>query len=192
MSRIGKKTVQLPQGVSVEQKDPILKVTGKLGSLQMACDPLVKIKMEGSTLWVENPTPEDRRAKQMHGTTRALIANMVAGVSQGYTRKLEIYGTGYNVKEQGGKLVLTVGFCNPVELPVPKGVKVQIEVPATKGNEIPAKFTVSSMDKCVLGEFAATIRRVRPPEPYQGKGIRYANEYIKRKVGKAFATGSGA
>jgi large subunit ribosomal protein L6 len=192
MSRIGKKSVQLPQGVSVEQTDPILKVTGKLGSLQMACDPLVKIKMEGSTLWVENPTPEDRRAKQMHGTTRALIANMVAGVSQGYTRKLEIYGTGFNVKEQGGKLVLTVGFCNPVELPVPKGVKVQIEVPATKGNEIPAKFTVSSMDKCVLGEFAATIRRVRPPEPYQGKGIRYANEYIKRKVGKAFATGSGA
>jgi large subunit ribosomal protein L6 len=192
MSRIGKKSVLLPQGVSIEQKDQILKVTGKLGTLQMTCDPLVKIKIEGSTLLVENPTPEDRCAKQMHGTTRALIANMVEGVSQGYARKLEIYGTGYNVKEQGGKLVLTVGYCNPVEVPVPKGVKVQIEVPATKGNEVPAKFTVSSMDKCVLGEFAATIRRVRPPEPYQGKGIRYADEYIKRKVGKAFASGSGA
>jgi large subunit ribosomal protein L6 len=192
MSRIGKKIVQLPQGVSIEQKDQILKVTGKLGSLQMTCDPLVKIKTEGTTLLVENPTPEDRHAKQMHGTTRALIANMVEGVTQGYVRKLEIYGTGYNVKEQGGKLVLTVGYCNPVELPVPKGVKVQIEVPATKGNEVPAKFTLTSMDKCVLGEFAATIRRVRPPEPYQGKGIRYADEYVKRKVGKAFASGSGA
>ncbi len=182
----------LPPGVSVEQKDRILKVTGKLGSLQMACDPRVAVKVEGSVVRVDNPTPEDRHAKQMHGTTRALIANMVEGVTQGYSRKLEIYGTGFNVKEQGGKLILTVGYCNPVELPVPKGVKVQIEVPATKGNDVPAKFTVSSMDKCVVGEFASTIRRVRPPEPYQGKGIRFADEYIKRKVGKAFATGSGA
>ena len=182
----------MPQGVSVEQKDQTLKVTGKLGSLEMGCDPLVKVKIDGFKIVVDNPTPEDRRAKQMHGTTRALIANMIKGVSEGYARKLEVYGTGFNVKEQGDKLVLTVGYCNAVEVPVPNGVKVQIEVPATKGNEVPARFTVTGMDKCVLGEFAATIRRVRPPEPYQGKGIRYADEYIKRKVGKAFASGSGA
>jgi large subunit ribosomal protein L6 len=192
MSRIGKKPVVLPQGVKAEQAGETLKVTGKLGSLQLQCHPSVKIKIEGSTLWVENPTPEDRMARQMHGTTRALIANMVAGVTQGYTRKLEIYGTGFNVKEQGGKLILTVGYCNPVELPVPQGIKVQIEVAATKGNEVPAKFNVNSMDKCVLGQFAAMIRRVRPPEPYQGKGVRYADEHIKRKVGKAFASGSSA
>jgi len=182
----------LPQGVGIEQKGQVLKVTGKLGTLEMTCDPLLKINIDGSKVMVENPTPEDRRAKQMHGTTRALIANMVTGVSQGYSRKLEIYGTGFNVKEQGGKLILTIGYCNTVELPVPKGVKVQIEVAATKGNEIPARFAVTGMDKCVLGEFAATIRRARPPEPYQGKGIRYADEHIKRKVGKAFASGSGA
>nr|MBP8305001.1 50S ribosomal protein L6 [Phycisphaerae bacterium] len=136
--------------------------------------------------------PEDRLARQMHGTTRALIANMVRGVAEGYSRKMEIYGTGFNVKEQGGKLVLTVGYCKPVEVPVPKAVKVQIEVPATKGNDVPAKFSIHCMDRCVLGEFAAAIRRVRPPEPYQGKGIRYADEHIKKKVGKAFASGSGA
>jgi large subunit ribosomal protein L6 len=192
MSRIGKQPVVLPQGVKAEKSGETLKVTGKLGTLEMKCHPLIQVKVDGSTVFVENPTPEDRAARQMHGTTRALIANMVFGVTEGYTRKLEIYGTGFNVKEQGGKLTLTVGYCNSVELPVPKGVKVQIEVAATKGNEVPAKFNVSSMDKCVLGQFAAMIRRVRPPEPYQGKGIRYADEHIKRKVGKAFASGSSA
>jgi large subunit ribosomal protein L6 len=192
MSRIGKKIVVLPQGVSAQQAGDTLKVTGKLGTLEMQCHPLVKIKIDGSKVSVENPTPEDRSAKQMHGTTRALIANMVVGVSEGYSRKLEIYGTGFNVKEQGGKLILTVGYCNPVAVPVPKGVKVLIEVAATKGNEVPAKFSVNSMDKCVLGQFAAMIRRVRPPEPYQGKGVRYADEHVKRKVGKAFASGSSA
>lgn len=192
MSRIGNKPVLMPQGVHAELTGQTLKVTGKLGSLEMQCHPRVKVKLEGSNVVVENPTPEDRLAREMHGTTRALIANMVRGVSQGYSKKLEVYGTGFNVKEQGGKLLLSVGYCNAAEVPVPKGVKVQIEVAATKGNEVPAKFTVSGMDRCVLGEFAATIRRVRPPEPYQGKGIRYADEHVKRKVGKAFASGTGA
>ena len=192
MSRIGNKPVLMPQGVHAELTGQTLKVTGKLGSLEMQCHPRVKVKVDGSKVVVENPTPEDRLAREMHGTTRALIANMVRGVTDGYTKKLEIYGTGFNVKEQGGKLLLSVGYCNPAEVAVPKGVKVQIEVPATKGNEVPAKFTVSGMDRCVLGEFAATIRRVRPPEPYQGKGVRYADEHVKRKVGKAFASGTGA
>jgi len=121
---------------------------------------------------------------------RALIANMITGVSKGFERKMEIYGTGYNVKEQGEKLLFQVGFCHPVERKIPKGVKVNIDVGATRGNDVPAKFTLSSIDKCLLGQFAADIRKIRPPEPYKGKGIRYADEQVRRKVGKAFASGS--
>jgi large subunit ribosomal protein L6 len=94
------------------------------------------------------------------------------------------------VKEQGGKLFLQVGYCHPVEMAVPKEIKVSIEVPATRGNDIPARFTLSGVDKCQLGQFAANVRRVRPPEPYKGKGIRYADEQVRRKVGKAFASGA--
>ncbi|MDH7598851.1 MAG: 50S ribosomal protein L6 [Sedimentisphaerales bacterium] len=189
MSRIGKKPIELPQGVSVELKGQHVKITGRLGSLEMDCHPVVKVRLDGNKVFVENPTPENRFAKQMHGTTSALIANMVKGVSEGYSKKLEIYGTGYNVKQEGSKLLLNVGFANAVALPIPAGIKVQIEVAATKGNEVPAKLTVSGLDKQLVGEFAAVIRRVRPPEPYLGKGIRYAGEVIERKVGKAFASG---
>jgi len=117
------------------------------------------------------------------------MANMVTGVSKGFERKMQVFGTGYSVKEQSGKLVLQIGFCHVVELPIPKGVKVIIDVPATRGNDIPARFTVAGADKASLGQFAADIRRVRPPEPYKGKGIRYADEHVQRKVGKAFASG---
>jgi len=120
---------------------------------------------------------------------RALIANMVTGVSKGFEKKMEIYGTGYNVKEQSGKLILQVGFCHPVEMVIPKGIKINIETAATRGNEVPAKLMLSGIDKCLLGQFAADIRKIRPPEPYKGKGIRYTDEYVRRKVGKAFATG---
>jgi large subunit ribosomal protein L6 len=121
---------------------------------------------------------------------RALIANMVTGVSKGFERKLEVYGTGYNVKEQGGKLTFQVGFSHSVDRVIPKGVKVNIEVEATRGNEVPAKFTLSAIDKRLLGQFAADIRKIRPPEPYKGKGIRYADEHVRRKVGKAFTSGT--
>ncbi|MFA5252299.1 MAG: 50S ribosomal protein L6 [Phycisphaerae bacterium] len=193
MSRIGKKPVIVPKGVKVEQKGQIIEVSGPLGSLQLKCYPQIKIKIDnaaGGQVLVENDNLEVRQNRQMHGTTRALIANMVVGVSKGYEKKLMIYGTGYNVKEQSGKLILQVGFCNPVERPIPKGIKVNIETAATKGDEAPAKFTLLSADKCLLGHFAAEIRKVKPPEPYKGKGIRYAGEYVKRKVGKAFATGT--
>jgi large subunit ribosomal protein L6 len=103
---------------------------------------------------------------------------------------MEIFGTGYSVKEQGGKLVLQVGFCHPVERVIPKELKVTIETAATRGNDVPAKFTVSGIDKRLLGQFVADIRKVRPPEPYKGKGIRYADEQVRRKVGKAFASGA--
>lgn len=191
MSRIGKKPIEVPKGVKVEIKGQSVKVTGPKGNLDLDCHPLIGVAFDesGAQINVTNAQEEDRRAKQLHGTMRALIANMVKGVSSGFERKMMIYGTGYNVKEQGGKLVLQVGFCHPVEMAIPKGVKVDIEAPATRGNDVPAKFTLSGMDKCVLGQFAAEVRRVRPPEPYKGKGIRYADEFVRRKVGKAFASG---
>jgi large subunit ribosomal protein L6 len=192
MSRIGKKPVIIPEGVKIEQNGLCIKISGPLGGLQLNCHPRIKIKVDSSagTVLVENERPEVRQNRQLHGTTRALIASMVTGVSKGYERKMEIYGTGYNVKEQAGKLVLQVGLCNPVVRPIPKGIKVNIETTATKGDEVPARFTLSGTDKQLLGQFAADIRKIKPPEPYKGKGIRYAGEYIKRKVGKAFAAGT--
>ena len=191
MSRIGNKPVDVPKGVKVEHANRIVKVTGPLGSLQIGYDPCLTVNVEdgGKRITVVNPQPEIRRNKELHGTTRALIANMMVGVTAGYQKKMEIYGTGYSVKEQGGKLVLTVGFAHTAELPIPQGVKVTIDVAATRGNEVPAKFTLSGMDKCTVAQFAVDIRRVKPPEPYKGKGIRYADEQIRRKVGKAFASG---
>lgn len=193
MSRIGKKPIMIPAGVKIEQKGQAIKVEGPLGKLQMDCHPRINVKVESSEgkILVENDRPKDRQNKQLHGTMRALIANMVTGVSKGFERKMEIFGTGYNVKDQSGKLVLNVGYSHPVELPIPKELKVTINVAATRGNDVPAKFTISGIDKRLLGQFAADIRKVRPPEPYKGKGIRYADEQVRRKVGKAFASGSG-
>jgi large subunit ribosomal protein L6 len=192
MSRIGKKPIDLPDGVKVELKGLQVKVSGSLGQLQMDCHPRIKVRINDSDgkIYVENEKLQDHMNRQLHGTMRALIANMVTGVSKGFERKMEIYGTGYNVKEQGGKLVFQVGFCHPVERKIPKGVKINIDVGATRGNEVPAKFTLSAIDKCLLGQFAADIRKIRPPEPYKGKGIRYADEHVRRKVGKAFASGT--
>jgi large subunit ribosomal protein L6 len=194
MSRIGKKPVIIPQGVKIEQKGQLISVSGPLGSLQLDCHPRIKVKVNGSEgkILVENEHPDNRQCKQMHGTTRALIANMVAGVSKGFEEKLEMYGAGYNVKEQGGKLLIQVGFAQQVERPIPKGIKVSIEVGATRGDDVPAKFTVSGTDKALVGHFAADIRKIRPPEPYKGKGIRYAGEHVRRKVGKAFTSGTTA
>ncbi|UCG56206.1 MAG: 50S ribosomal protein L6 [Phycisphaerales bacterium] len=192
MSRIGKKPIPVASGVKVEKKGQAVKVSGVLGSLQMDCHALIKVRVDESAgmVVVENEHPADRQSRQLHGTMRALIANMITGVSKGFEKKMEIYGTGYSVKEQGQKLVFQVGFCHPVELMMPKGVKVSIDVGATRGNDIPAKFTLSGIDKCVLGQFAADVRRIRPPEPYKGKGIRYADERVRRKVGKAFTSGA--
>jgi large subunit ribosomal protein L6 len=190
MSRIGKKPIVIPSGVKVELQGQVFKATGPQGTLEMKCHPAIEVKVEGSQILVNNSAPNDRMKNAMHGTTRALLSNLILGVSKGYQQGMQIFGTGYNIKEQGGKLIITVGFCNPAELPIPKGVKVEIKIPATKGNEVPAVFSLHSADKHLLGQFAANIRRVRPPEPYQGKGIRYADEHVVRKEGKAFATGS--
>lgn len=192
MSRIGNKTIVIPQGVKVEKSGLCIKVSGPLGQLQMDCKLPIKVEIDSSAgvVSVENENPQIREAKQLHGTMRALIANMVTGVSKGFEKKMEVYGTGYNVKDMGGKLTFQVGFSHPVVLVIPKDLKVNIAVEATRGNDVPAKFTLSATDKRLLGQFAADIRKIRPPEPYKGKGIRYADEHVRRKVGKAFTSGT--
>jgi large subunit ribosomal protein L6 len=192
MSRIGKKPIVIPKGVKVEQKDLCITVSGPLGSLQLNCHPKITVKIDNSEgkIFVENEQPQVRQNKQLHGTMRALIANMITGVSKGFEKKMEIYGTGYNVKEEAGKLLLRVGFSHPVEKKLPDDIKVTIEAAATRGDEVPAKFAISGIDKALVGKFAADIRKIKPPEPYKGKGIRYADEYLKRKVGKAFTSGT--
>ena len=191
MSRIGKKPIEIPAGVKLEKSGALLKVSSSKGSLEMQCHSAIEIQIDEAAkrVIVTNPEPDNRAKKALHGTMRSLINNLVTGVSKGFKREMQIFGTGYNVKEQGGKLVLQVGYCHPVELPVPKNVKVDIKTPATRGNDVPALFTLSGIDKHELGQFAANVRKVRPPEPYKGKGIRYADEVVKRKVGKAFASG---
>jgi large subunit ribosomal protein L6 len=121
MSRIGKKIITIPPGVKVEQKGSFIKATGPCGDMEISCHQRIKVSVDGSagTISVENKHPENRQDKQLHGTMRALIANMITGVSKGFEKKMLIYGTGYNLKEQGGKLILQVGFCNPIELPIP-------------------------------------------------------------------------
>ena len=190
MSRIGKKPIEVPAGVKVEVSDQIVKVSGPKGALEMKCHPKINVKLDSQSnkVVVENPSPQGRTEKALHGTTRALINNMITGVNKGFEKKMEIYGTGYSVKEQGGKLILQVGYSYPVEMKMPKSVKVRIDVAATKGNDTPAKFTLTGYDKQELGEFAANVRKVRPPEPYQGKGVRYADEHVRRKVGKALVS----
>jgi large subunit ribosomal protein L6 len=190
MSRIGKKIISVPSGVKVEQKSGQIKISGPLGSVDVLCKPQIEVKLDGSNILVSNKNPQVRECKALHGTMRALLANMVEGVSKGFEKKLEIYGTGYTVKEQGGKLIMQVGYANPIEMEIPKVVKVKIDVAATRGDDTPAKFSLTSVDKCVLGRFAADVRKVRPPEPYKGKGIRFSGEVVKRKVGKTFTSGT--
>jgi large subunit ribosomal protein L6 len=192
MSRIGKKPISMPEGVKLEQQGQVIRVSGPLGNLQMNCRAPIEVTVDSSAkqVLVKNGGSQNRYNEQLYGTMRALIANMVTGVSKGYEKKMEIYGTGFNVKTQGDNIVLQVGFCQPVKMTIPQGIKVNIEVPSTRGNDVPARFTLSATDKALLGQFAADIRKINPPEPYKGKGIRFADEHVKRKVGKAFTSGA--
>ncbi len=194
MSRIGKKLIDIPKDVKVELSGSRVKVLGPLGDLQMDCHPEIKVQVEGdgNQIRIINEKPQVRKNRQLHGTMRALIANMIAGVSKGFEKKLQIYGTGYNVKEQDGQLVLQIGFSHLVKMEIPKGIKVNIKTENARGNDVPAAFSISGMDKQAVGQFASVIRKVRPPEPYKGKGIRYFDEYVRRKVGKAFTSGGVA
>lgn len=189
MSRIGKKAIAVPTGVKVELSSEMLKISSGSGTLVHSINPIVKVEHDGSANEIHvSRDSNERFARAMHGTTRALIANMIHGVTKGYEKSMRLYGTGYGVKQQGTDLLLSVGRAVPAQVPIPQGVEVEIKTPNARGNDVPAELTIKGADKQSVGQFAAVLRHVRPPEPYNGKGIRYADEVIKRKVGKAFAS----
>jgi large subunit ribosomal protein L6 len=176
MSRIGKKPVPLPKGVKVKLEEGKLKVTGPLGSLEQLMPPRVNINIGSADIRME-PVDDSRLTRSYWGLARTLAANMVTGASEGFTRVLELVGTGYKVESKGDTLVFNVGYSVPVEFPLPKGITATVE----KANRIELK----GADKEQLGQTVAVIRQLRPPDPYKGKGIKLAGEVIRRKVGKA-------
>jgi large subunit ribosomal protein L6 len=191
MSRIGKKPVPLPEKVKAVVAGSTINVEGPKGKLDWAFDATLKVTVDADKKEIRVERPDDeRRSKALHGLTRAIIANMVKGVLDGYQKGIEIYGTGYSANVQGKKLVIQVGFAQPVEKTIPAGLELQVEVPNTRGNETPARFFIRGCDKQLVGEFAAEVRHIRPPEPYLGKGIRYLGEQIRRKAGKTFVGGA--
>ncbi len=175
MSRVGKAPIKLTDGVEVTLDGNVVRVKGPKGELSRAINPDMLIKIENGALLVARPSDE-RNHKALHGLTRTLIANMVEGVTKGYTRNLELVGTGYRATKTGTKLTLTVGYSHPVEMEPPQGI--EFTVPAVN------QVVVSGIDKEAVGQMAANIRGVRPPEPYLGKGIKYAGEIVRRKEGK--------
>ena len=175
MSRIGKLPVAIPAGVEVKlEEGNVITVKGPKGTLTRNLVDDLDIKVEGSEVIVTRPS-DLKRYKSLHGLTRTLIFNMVEGVTNGYTKELEINGVGYRAAKAGKKLTLTLGYSHPVEMEDPEGIETKVD-----GN----KITVSGIDKEKVGQFAAEIRTKRPPEPYKGKGIKYTTETIRRKVGK--------
>jgi large subunit ribosomal protein L6 len=193
MSRIGKKPVPLPEKVKAVVSGSTVKVEGPKGKLDWTFDATLKVTVDADKKEIRVERPDDeRRSKALHGLTRAIIANMVKGVLDGYQKGIEIYGTGYSANVQGKKLVIQVGFAQPVEKTIPAGLELQVEVPNTRGNETPARFFIRGCDKQLVGEFAAEVRHIRPPEPYLGKGIRYLGEQVRRKAGKTFVGGTAS
>lgn len=181
MSRLGKIPVEIPDKVKVTLSGRTVNVEGPQGKVSWTHRPEIEVKVDGKRVVVSRKSDE-KRHKQLHGTTRALIATMITGASAGFAKELEINGVGYNAKLAGTKLTLTLGYSHPVEFEVPKGLKV--EVPS------PTSIRVSGADKCLVGEFSARIRRSRKAEPYNLKGIKYKDEVVRRKAGKTFVTGA--
>ncbi len=176
MSRVGKKPIEVPAGVTVTiADDNTVTVKGPKGELTSSFNQDIKIEQEGNVITLTRPS-ESKEHRTIHGTTRALLANMVTGVSEGFTRSLELIGVGYRAQLQGNKLVLNVGYSHPVEFTPEEGL--EIEVPSN------TKITIKGINKERVGALASNIRDVRPPEPYKGKGIRYEGEQVRRKEGK--------
>ena len=176
MSRIVNRIITIPEGVTVENVDNVVTVKGPKGTLTQQMLKDITMKVEGNQLTFERL---NESAKAMHGTMNALVKNMIVGVTEGYAKGLEIVGVGYRFNVQGKKLVINAGYSHPVEMEVPEGLTVE----SVSNTEI----TVKGIDKMLVGEFAANIRKVRQPEPYKGKGIRYKDEHIRRKEGKKAA-----
>ena len=180
MSRLGKLPIELPEGTSAKLEGTVLSVKGPKGELVQNTRGFVKIEIDDKEIKVSVDDVNSKKQKAMWGLFRSLVNNMVEGVTNGFEKKLEVNGVGYRVALQGKKLVLNVGFSHPVEMELPEGLTGQVE-----GNVI----TISGIDKQAVGEFAANIRKVRKPEPYKGKGIKYIDEVIRRKEGKTAAKG---
>jgi len=178
VSRIGKKPISLPAGVKVTVDGNTLTVQGSKGTLIQTLPEGITINQEDNQLLVQR-ADDSKQQRAFHGLTRALSANMVEGVTNGFEKKLELVGVGYRAQMQGKKLVISIGFSHPVEIDAPEGI--DFEVPA------PTRITIRGIDKQLVGNTAAHIRAIRKPEPYKGKGIKYENEYIRRKAGKAGA-----
>jgi len=186
MSRIGRMHITIPAGVTVEQKDRKVIVKGSKGTLEYALHDVIQVKQEGTELVVSRDNDE-KRSRALHGLTRALIQNMVTGVSAGYEKVLNIIGTGYSSDRIGPWLKLTVGYSHEILLQVPKNLEVTTEaVPRGKGGKLNVQsiIRIRGFHKEDVGKFAAEVRRVRPPENYKGKGIRYENEFVRIKAGK--------
>jgi large subunit ribosomal protein L6 len=175
MSRIGNKPITIPDGVTVSVGPGRVTVNGPKGELEQAIDPAMKIEQNDGVLTVSRPTDRGPH-RALHGLTRSLIANMVEGVTNGFEKKLAIQGVGYRAKPSGKGLELSLGYSHPIQMDAPEGI--EFEVPQ------PTEIIIRGIDKQAVGEIAAQIRRKRPPEPYKGKGVRYADEQIRRKVGK--------
>jgi large subunit ribosomal protein L6 len=181
MSRIGKQPVQIPAGVTVTRSASQVTVKGPKGELALKLRPEIDVQVEGSSANVSvKGDPTVREVRAYHGMTRALLNNMVVGVTKGYEKRLEIQGVGWNAAAQGQKLVLNVGFNRPVTIEMPKGLTVSTPQPT--------QIILIGPDKHMVGHYAATIRKTRPPEPYKGKGIRFEGEIVKRKAGKSFGS----
>lgn len=180
MSRIGKLPITVPAGVEVHLEAQLIRIKGKKGELSFTFQPSVSVAHEGNQIIVKrkNDTPESRA---FHGLTRSIIQNMVTGVSEGFEKRLEIIGVGYRAQISGKKLTLNLGFSHPVEMEAPEGIDMEMD------KDQKNVLIIRGYDKQVVGEFAANIRKFRPPEPYKGKGVRYVGEYVARKAGKTAA-----
>ncbi|QTX05477.1 50S ribosomal protein L6 [Agromyces archimandritae] len=176
MSRIGRLPIDIPAGVEVKLDGRAVNVKGPKGELSLTVAAPIEVKVEENQVLVTRPDDE-RESRSLHGLTRTLISNQIVGVTQGYSKSLEIVGTGYRVSQKGGNIEFALGFSHPVTVEAPAGITLAVE-----GNN---KVTVSGIDKQAVGEAAANIRKIKKPEPYKGKGIRYAGEVVRRKAGKA-------
>lgn len=178
MSRIGNRKIVIPEGVNVSLEDNLVKVSGKLGELSLELPSVIKMEINDNEITLTRIN-ELKTSKAMHGTANANITNMIKGVTEGYRKNLEIIGVGYRFNLQGNKLVINAGYSHPVEMNIPEGLKLE----AVSNTEI----SIFGISKELVGEYAANVRKVRQPEPYKGKGIRYKDEYIRRKEGKKAA-----
>ena len=186
MSRIGKQPIPLPAGVQVRIQDARVVVRGPKGELSRVLPGRIKAEQKGSELLVDRPD-ESKESRSLHGLARTLVANMVEGVSRGFSKSVEIYGVGYRAQLQGRRLNLQLGFSHPVVFEAPEGIDFALEtfVPTPENNYFSSRIAVSGINKELVGQTAANIRAARKPEPYKGKGIRYQGEKVRRKAGKA-------